>query len=79
MLNTSIFFCGLTKNCIDTIGSNLNFILNFKNLSNFEHQIDKNILPQEKFFFFVCTIDPYSSQHHKLLSMLNHFSLRTAL
>ena len=37
MLNTNIFFCGLTKNCIDTIGSNLDFILNFKNSSNFKN------------------------------------------
>lgn len=37
MLNTNIFFCGLTKNCMDTIGSNLDFILNFKNSSNFKN------------------------------------------
>ena len=37
MLNTNIFFCGLTKNCIDTIGSNLDFLLNFKNSSNFKN------------------------------------------
>ena len=37
MLNTSIFFCGLTKNCIDTIGSNLNFLLSFKNSTNFKN------------------------------------------
>ena len=37
MLNTSIFFCGLTKNCIDTIGSNIDFLLSFKNSSNFKN------------------------------------------
>ena len=37
MLNTSIFFCGLTKNCIDTIHSNLDFLLSFKNSSNFKN------------------------------------------
>ena len=37
MLNTNIFFCGLTKNCIDTIGSNLDFLLSFKNSSNFKN------------------------------------------
>ena len=31
------FFCGLTKNCIDTIGSNLDFLLSFKNSSNFKN------------------------------------------
>ena len=37
MFNTAIFFCGLSKNCINTVEKNLNFINSFKKLSNFEN------------------------------------------